>query len=94
VTTRLGCSLIVVSPKTCLMVTGNWALADDVVLASEAVEAGPVEHAVRESAAAARTAVALPAVLSRERRVVPAAVEPPGTADRPGKRGEVTELLR
>ena len=28
VTTRLGCSLMVVSPKTCLMVTGNCVLAD------------------------------------------------------------------
>jgi hypothetical protein len=63
------------------MVTGNCALteAEDPVSAEDA--AGPVEHAVRESAAAARTAVALPAVLSRERRVA-------------GKRREVTELLR
>jgi len=75
------------------MVTGNCALADEGALASEAVEAGPVEQAVRESTAAARTAVALPAVLSRERRVVPAAAVR-GTVWRPGKRGEVTELLR
>ena len=92
VTTRLGCSLMVVSPKTCLMVTGKCALVDNVALASEAVETGPVEHAVRESAVAARTAVALPAVLSRERRVVPAAA-PPRTACGPEKRGKSRNSL-
>src|SRR6188472_147272 len=50
VTTRFGCSLTIVSPNACLMVTGKAELADWLG-ASAAVElAGPVEQAVRESA--------------------------------------------
>ncbi|BAS11496.1 hypothetical protein AHiyo4_49180 [Arthrobacter sp. Hiyo4] len=51
------------------MVTGNCELLELEVLTSEAEDAGPVEHADRVSAAAARTAVALPAVLNSVRRV-------------------------
>jgi hypothetical protein len=75
---------MVVSPKTCLMVTGNCALLEVEVVASEVEDAGPVEQAVRLSAAAARTAVTLPADLNSVRRV----------AVGPEKWGEVTELLR
>ena len=41
VTTRLGCSLMVVSPKACLMVTGNWELLELEALASERAGCGP-----------------------------------------------------
>jgi ribosomal protein S7 len=84
VATRVGCFSMVVSPKACLMVTGNCELLELEVLASDVEDAGPVEQAVRVSAAAARTAVALPADLKSVRRV----------ALGPKKRGEVTELLR
>ena len=84
VTTRLGCSLMVVSPKTCLMVTGNGELlAGWRRPASEA--AGPVEQAVRVSATAARR-------LSPCRRSWKAAAG--GWPAERGKRGEATELLR
>jgi hypothetical protein len=53
-----------------------------------------VEQPVRASAAAARTAEALPAVLRRARRVVPAPETLPPRAGSLGKKGEVTELLR
>jgi hypothetical protein len=66
VTTRRGCDLMVVSPKTFLMVTGNWPLAAGVVAELAVVE--PVEQAVRDSATAATAAVAAPAVFSRARR--------------------------
>ena len=66
------------------MVTGNCELLELEALASPAEEAGPVEQADRVSAAAARTAVALPADLNSVRRV----------ALGPEKRGEVTELLK
>jgi hypothetical protein len=65
-------------------VTGNCELLELEVLASEVVDAGPVEQAERVSAAAARTAVALPADLNSVRRVVPA----------PEKRGEAIEFLK
>jgi hypothetical protein len=76
------------------MVTGNCELADWLAAAVPVPDAaGPVEHAVSVSAAAARTAVALPAVLSSTRRKGPAA-RPLRPAPKPEKRGEVTELLR
>jgi hypothetical protein len=66
------------------MVTGNCELLELAALASVVEEAGPVAQAERVSAAAARTAVALPADLNSVRRV----------ALGPGKRVEVTELLK
>src|SRR5688500_1315610 len=89
VATRCGCLSMVVSPKACLMVTGSCALEDSAADEAEEEAAGPVEQPVRASAAAA-TAVALPAVLSKARREVAA----PGTRPEPEKRGEITELLR
>ena len=59
-------------------------LLEPAVLASGVEVAGPVEQAESVRAAAARTAVALPADLNSVRRV----------AVRPVKWGEVTELLR
>jgi hypothetical protein len=70
-------------PKTCSMVTGNAALLLELP-ASATEEAGPVEQAESVSAAAAKTAPALPAEENRVRR------EGRG----PGKRGEVTGLLQ
>src|SRR4249919_475148 len=87
VTTRLGCSLMVVSPKRCLTVIGK-AMLTGWVGASVAVErAGPVEQAVRVSATAARRAAARPAVLRTGRR-------PAGRAAGGGESAEATELLR
>src|SRR5215207_7461612 len=83
VATRVGSFSMMVLPKTCSMVTGNCELLELEALASVVEDAGPVEHAERVSAAAARTAVALPADLNSVRRV----------ALGPEKRGEVTELL-
>jgi hypothetical protein len=64
------------------MVTGNCALLE-AVPASETEEAGPVLQAERVNAAAATTA-ALPALAKSVRR----------EATGPGKRGDVTGLLR
>jgi hypothetical protein len=75
---------MVVLPKACSMATGNCELLELEASASVVEDAGPVEQAERVSAAAARTAVALPADLNSVRRV----------ALRPAKRGEVTELLK
>jgi hypothetical protein len=66
------------------MVTGNCELLELDAVESELEVAGPVEQAERVSAAAAKTAVALPADLNSVRRV----------ALGPEKRGEVTELLK
>jgi hypothetical protein len=66
------------------MVTGNCELLELAALASVVEDAEPVEQAERVSAAAARTAVALPADLNSVRRV----------ALGPEKRGEVTKLLK
>jgi hypothetical protein len=66
------------------MVTGNCELLELVAVESVLDVAGPVEQAERVRAAAARTAVALPADLNSLRRVVLG----------PGKRGEDTELLK
>src|SRR5690349_17995634 len=84
VATRVGCFSMIVLPKTCSIVTGNCALLELEAVESALELAGPVEQAERVSAAAARTAVALPADLNSVRRVVLG----------PGKRGEVTELLK
>jgi hypothetical protein len=65
------------------MVTGNWALLLEAE-ASGVVDAGPVEQAERVSAAAARTAEALPADLNSVRRV----------AVGPVKREEAMKFLR
>jgi hypothetical protein len=51
------------------MVTGNCALLELEAVESVLDVAGPVEQAERLSAAAARTAVALPADLNSVRRV-------------------------
>ena len=80
----MGCFSMVVLPNACSMVTGNWVLLELDAVESELEVAGPVEQAERVSAAAARTAVALPADFNSVRRV----------ALGPGKRGEVTELLK
>jgi hypothetical protein len=58
---------MVVSPKTFLIVTGNWLFEAGDVAEPAVVE--PVEQAVRASATAATAAVAAPAVFSRARRV-------------------------
>src|SRR5512134_780863 len=50
VTTRVGCSLMMVSPNTCLMVTGNAELAAWRGASAAVGLAGPVEQAVRERA--------------------------------------------
>ena len=74
VTTRLGCSLMVVSPKTCLMVTGKAVLAGWLEASAAVEPAGPVEQAVRASATAARGSC--PAALLRRER--PAGQTPNG----------------
>src|SRR6476620_2630385 len=87
VTTRLGCSLMVVSPKRCLTVTGKAMLTGRVGSSVAVERAGPVEQAVRVSATAARSAAARPAVLLKVRR-------PAGRPPERVKRAEATELLR
>src|SRR3954462_1049339 len=66
VTTRVGCSSMVVSPKTFLMVRGKAELAGWLDAPAAVGFAGPVEQAVRASATAATTAAAR-AVKKRER---------------------------
>ena len=87
VTTRLGCSLMVVSPKTCLMVTGKCELSG--WLAGVRASKLPARWSKRSGKARRRPGGLWPAGgLERRRRPAAAA-----GAER-GKRGEVTELLR
>jgi hypothetical protein len=82
---------MVVSPKTCLMVTGKAELALRAAESAGAEDAEPVVQAVSDNTAAARTAADLAAALLPALRSRPVREEDGG---RSLKTGAVMEILR